>query len=257
VALVGSLSLLAHAAPLKPKSSKARAHFDKAVELYKAEDYDGAASEANAGLAIESHESLYFILAQAERQRGNCVEAVEVFTKFIEVTESDDMRQNALTAKALCAEELAEAARKAELERQAAEEAATEEATADEDTPPSTVPSPKPATPWYRDPLGGALVGVGGAAVLAGGAVLITAAVLDPDAAGDYGSFDERRRLRPRLLLAGGLTAGIGALVGAGGAVRWVLLARKNKDTAPAAARIELGPLVDRRRAGLVIRGRF
>lgn len=256
VAVVGSLSPMAQAAPLKPKSSKARQHFDKAIELYKAEDYDGAAAEANAGLAIEEHESLLFILAQAERQRGNCVEAVEIFTKFIDMTQSDDMRQNALTAKALCAEELAEIARQAELERQAAEQAAAEAEQQDE-PPPPVVPPPKPARPWYRDPLGDALVGVGGAAVLAGGAVLITAAVLDPDAAGDYGTFDERRRLRPKLLLAGGLTAGIGALIGAGGAVRWVLLAKKNKDTAPASARFELGPWLDRRRAGVVLRARF
>src|SRR4029079_600085 len=126
------------------------------------------------------------------------------------------------------------------------EEAAAEEAEAEDEPPPPTVPPPKPPTPWYRDPLGDALVGVGGAAVLAGAAMLISAAVLDPDAAGDYGSFDERRKLRPKLLLAGGLTAGIGALLGAGGAVRWVLLPKKNKDTAPAAARIELGPLLDR-----------
>src|SRR5262245_55730294 len=73
VMLVGSLSSVAHAAPLKPKSAKAREHFDKAVELYKVQDYDGSASEAKAGLAIEEHESLVFILAQAERQRGNCM----------------------------------------------------------------------------------------------------------------------------------------------------------------------------------------
>jgi hypothetical protein len=255
VAAVSSISIVAHAAPLKPKSAKARQHFEDAIELYKAEDFDGAAAAANAGLAIEEHESLLFILAQAERQRGNCVAAVEIFTKFVAMTQSDDMRQNALTAKALCAEELAEIARKAEEERLAAEQAAAE--AEPEEPPPPVVPPPKPAKPWYRDPLGGALVGGGGAAVLAGSAVLITAAVLDPDAAGTYGTFDERRRLRPTLLLAGGLTAGVGALVAAGGAVRWVLLAKKNKDTAPASARFELGPWLDRRRTGVMLRARF
>lgn len=256
VALVGSLSLEAHAAPLKPKSSKARQHFDAAVERYNAEDYDGAAAEANAGLAIEEHESLLFILGQAERLRGNCVEAVEIFNRFIDMTQSDDMRQNALTAKALCAEELAEIARQAEIERRAAEAAAEQ---ADDEPPPPTLPPPEPPQPWYRDPLGGALVGVGGAAVLAGGAVLITAAVLDPSAADDYGTFADRRRLRPKLLLAGGLTAGIGALVGAGGAVRWALLAKKQKQekAVPADARLRVGPWLDRQNAGVVLTGRF
>jgi len=258
VVLVGCLSLVAHAAPLKPKSSKARAHFDKAVELYKAQDFDGAATEANAGLAIEEHESLLFILAQAERQRGNCVGAVEIYTKFVEMTENEDMRQNALMAKGQCAEELAQAARKAELERQAAEQAAAEQAAAEQEPPPPTLPPPEPPRPWYRDPLGGALVGVGGVAVLAGGAVLISAAVLDPDSAGDYGSFDERRQLRPKLLLAGGITAGVGALVGAGGAVRWALLAKKDKQKAAStAARMELGPWLDREHAGVWLKGRF
>lgn len=257
MAVVASWALVVHAAPLKPKNAKARKHFDKAVELYKSEDYDAAAAEANAGLALEDHESLLFILAQAERQRGNCVEAVELYSKFIETTESDDMRQNALAAKALCAEELAEIARQAELARQEAERAAAEAAAAEAEAAKPTSPPPEPQKPWYRDPLGGVLVGVGGAGVLAGGAVLITAAVLDPADAGDYGTFDERRQLRPKLLLAGGITAGVGALIGAGGAVRWVLLAKKNKDVAPASARFELGPWLDRRRAGVVLKARF
>jgi hypothetical protein len=254
-AVVASWALVVHAAPLKPKSSKARKHFDKAVELYKTEDYDGAAAEASAGLAIEDHESLLFILAQAERQRGNCVVAVDLYGKFIETTESDGMRQNALAAKELCDEELAELERQAELARQEAELAAAAEE--EPDAEPTQPPPPKPARPWYRDPLGGVLVGVGGAGVLAGGAVLVTAAVLSPGSAPDYGTFDERRQLRPTLLLAGGLTMGVGALVGAGGAVRWAFVAKKNKGAVPEAARLKVAPWLDPRRTGVVLTGRF
>jgi hypothetical protein len=256
--MVGLWALVAAAAPLKPKNAQARKHFETAVELYKAEDFEGAVAEANKGLAIEDHESLLFILAQAERQRGNCVEAVELFTTFIATTQSDDMRQNALTAKALCAEELAELARLAEV---AAQQAAAE-AEVEPTPPPPEPPPPPPPPPWYRDPLGGALVGVGGAAVLAGGAVLISAVVLDPDDAGDYGTFVERRELQPTLVLAGGITAGVGALLGAGGAVRWALVAKRNRKAAaataaPSTARLGLGPWLDGRRAGVVLTGRF
>lgn len=252
--MIGMWSTVAAAAPLKPKNSKARKHFDAAVELYKNEDYDGAVDEATRGLELEEHESLLFILAQAQRQQGNCIEAVEAFTKFIETTSSDDMRQNALTAKALCAEELAEIARQAELAAAEAEAAAAAVAAAQEAPEP---PPPPPPKPWYRDPLGGALVGAGGAGVLAGGALFISAAVLDPDRATVYGTYDERSRQQPKLLLAGGITAGVGVLLAAGGSVRWVLVAKRNKATAPPVARMQLGPWLDRRRAGASFRVRF
>jgi tetratricopeptide (TPR) repeat protein len=258
VACVGLWSMAAQAAPPKPKNPQARKHFERAVELYKAEDFDAAAAEANRGLELETHEALLFILAQAERQRGNCLEAVEIINRFIEITQSDDARQNALTVKALCAEELAALAKQAEQARLEAEKAAAEAAARQEETKPEPEPEPEPPRPWYRDPLGGALVGVGGAGLLAGAGVLIAAAVLDPDAAADYGTYAERKKQQPTLLLAGGVTAGVGVLVGVGGAVRWVLVAKKAKAAPkPTAARIQLAPWIDRERTGVVITGRF
>lgn len=253
---VGLGATSAGAAPLAPKNAKARKHFDEAVERYKAQDFDAAVEAAEAGLEIEEHESLLFILAQAERQRGNCVEAVEVFTRFIETTESDDMRQNALTAKALCAEELAEIARLAEL---AAQQAELEEE--EEPEPEPELPPPPPPKPWYRDPLGGALVGVGGAGVLAGGGLLIAAAVLSPERAPTYGKFGNRLTLQPQLVLAGGITAGVGALLAGGGVVRWMLLRKRNRQATASAmqsgARVGVAPWLDPRRAGVVVSARF
>ena len=252
--LLGLWSLPALAAPPKPKNAKARKHFDRAVELFEAEDYDGAAREAEAGYAIEKHEWVLYIWAQAERKRHNCIESVELYNEFIEMTDNENAKENALKAKALCAEELAELARKAEEEAAAAEEEAE-----DEPDPEPVVTSPSPPRPWYRDPVGGVLVGVGGAGVLAGTSLLIAAAILDPTKASDYGTFDERRALQPRLLIAGGITAGVGVAIGAAGAVRWVLVARKNKQRAQAGGQARLGaaPWIDGRRAGVVLSGRF
>lgn len=255
VGLGASVALAAP--PPMPKNAKARKHFDAAVERYTEQDFDGAVEQANKGLAIEEHESLLFILAQAERQRGNCVEAVAGYTRFIELTESEDMRQNALTAKALCAEELAELARQAELAAQQAEaEAETEP------EPEPVAPPPPPPTPWYRDPLGGALVGVGGAGVIAGVAVVAAGAAQRSklEAAPDYEAFVEQLEVQRRLYIAGGITAGVGALVAGGGVVRWVLVAKQAKQeqaNAAATARVRLGPWVDGRRAGVVLSGRF
>lgn len=243
------------AAPPKPKNAKARKHFDRAVELYTEQDYDASVDEAKAGYEIEEHESLLFIWAQAERQRHNCIEAVDLFNEFIEATTDEAMKENALKAKAICAEELAELARKAEEEAAAAAAAAEDE---EEQEPEPVVAPPPPPRPWYRDPVGGALVGVGGAGLLAGGSLLVAAAVLDPTKASDYGTFDERRALQPKLLIAGGITAGVGVAIAAAGGVRWALVARKNeREAASPQARVRAAPWIDGRRAGVVLSGRF
>ncbi len=252
-----SLSLIAstaHAAPPKPKGTKARKQFDTAVQLYTDGDYDGAAVAAKSGYEIEAHESLLFIWAQAERQRGDCAKAVELLERFIETTQIEAMKANAETPLEICREQLAaeQAAREAELE--AAREIEPIEEPMEE--PVEEPIEPTPARPWHRDPLGGVLVGVGGAGVLTGGALLVAAVVLDPDTADDYGSFDRRRQVQPRLFLAGGIAAGVGVLVAGAGALRWGLLARKNKRQA-ATARVQMAPWLDPARAGVVLSGRF
>ena len=252
--LAMALVMPAAAAPPKPKDAKVFYNDAGAAEIYTEQDYDGSVAEAEAGYKIEEHESLLFIWAQAERQRHNCIEAVELFNAFIATTKDEDMKQNALTAKAKCAEELAEIARKAEEDAAAAAEAAAEEEAAEE----ADVPPPPPPRPWYRDPVGDVLVGVGGAGILAGGSLLIAAAILDPAKAPIYEDFAARQVLQPKLLLAGGITAGVGVVIAAAGGVRWGLVARKNKrDAAATQARMRVGPWVDGRRAGVVLSGRF
>ncbi|MCH9686839.1 MAG: hypothetical protein K0V04_35725 [Deltaproteobacteria bacterium] len=248
----------AMAAPPKPKNKKARAKFDQAVSLYQAGDFDAAAKAAKRGYEIEAQESLLYIWGQAERRRGNCVRAIELYEDFIEIAGSDKARENGRKRKAECEDDLEREAAEAAAAGGSAEEIEPLEEYDDEDPrgeldePPVTLP---PARPWYRDPLGGALVGVGGVAILTGGAVLVAAAVLDPEEATDYGTFDRRRRVRPRLFLAGGITAGLGALIGAAGGVRWGLLARDAK--ANSTARVNVSPWLDPARAGIVVRGRF
>lgn len=259
---LSSASAAALEGPPKPKKKAARKHFDRAVELYSAGEYDASIEQARLGYEIEPHESLLFIEAQAERKRGNCLDAVDLFDRFIDATDNDAMRDNALTAKAMCAQELAELARQAEAERQRleAEAAAAAEREAQEEQE-EAVPPPPPPRPWHKDPLGGALVGVGGATALAGGGVLVAAAVLHPDRAGDYQLFIDRRRQRPTLVMAGAITAGIGGAVAVAGAVRWGLVARRNRRAASAAATVSVVPMLsprsEDRRAGLVLSGRF
>ncbi|MEX1365528.1 MAG: hypothetical protein AB1Z98_20540, partial [Nannocystaceae bacterium] len=79
----------------------------------------------------------------------------------------------------------------------------------------------------------------------------------------DYGTFQDRSVARPRLLLAGGITAGIGVALGVAGTVRWVLLARKGGGSTGHGppqgrwTRMRAAPWADGRRAGVVFSGRF
>ncbi|MEM7153417.1 MAG: hypothetical protein AAF799_11285 [Myxococcota bacterium] len=256
-ALGAALSLAAttaEAAPSKPKNAKARAHFDRAVEFYTAKDFDGAIREAEAGYELEPNEGLLFLWAQAERQNGNCVEAVPLFNSFIEMTTNEDMKQNALQAKGICAEELAASAR-------ATDDGTGEDigpAPGDDDLdiqPVTPEPTPRDDNPWYRDPLGGALVGVGGTSVLVGAALLISAGVLSPDRAPDYGTFVDRLELQPKLLLGGGILTGVGLAVGAAGGVRWWMLSRKSSSDSQ--ARVFVVPYAGRTGSGVGVTGRF
>lgn len=242
--------------PTTPRNAQARKHYERAVELLKAGDHEGAAKEAEAAFEIEKHDFTLYVWSQAERQLDNCVRSVELSNEVIRMTKDEGLADYATESNAWCANRLADIAREAEEEAEAAAAAEEElEAEPEPETPP-----PPPIQPWYRDPVGGVLVGVGGLGVLGGGALLVTAAILDPTKAADYGTFDERRALQPKLLLAGGITAGVGVAIGTAGAVRWALVARKNKrleQERATQARIQLVPWIDGRRAGVVFSGRF
>lgn len=257
IALGAALSVwasTAEAAPSKPKNAKARGHFDRAVELYTAKDYDGAIREAEAGYELEPNEGLLFLWAQAERLNGNCVDAVPLFNSFIEMTTNEDMKQNALQAKGICAEELAASARQTGGE--GGDEPEPEPEGEPDIYPVEPEPTPRGETPWYRDPLGGALVGVGGTSVLVGVALLISAGVLSPDRAPDYGTFVDRLELQPKLLLGGGVLTGVGMAVATAGGVRWWLLSRK-QSSAASQARVFVVPWAGRNGSGVGVTGRF
>jgi len=141
---------------------EARAHYERGLELYGAKDYAGAIRELDAGYALDPRREFLFAEAQAHRLSGDCKSAVPLYKKFLD-SEPDDVQVNAAhIALARCAEQMATAP-------------APPPRPATTTAPPLTTSSPLPASrtpasigPWYKDAIGGVLLGAGVAALAVG-----------------------------------------------------------------------------------------
>ncbi len=141
-------------------SEEARAHYERGLELYGAKDYAGAIHELEAGYALDPRREFLFAEAQAHRLAGNCKIAVPLYKRFLD-SEPDDVQVNAAhIALSRCAEQMATAPPPpARLPPTTAPPLTT-----------SLPPSRTPASigPWYKDTIGGALLGAGVAALAVG-----------------------------------------------------------------------------------------
>ena len=95
---------------------------------------------------------------------------------------------------------------------------------------PPIIDEPPAAKPWYRDPWGDALVGIGVAAAAAGGA-MVGVAYRDANAADgapDDRAFGQELDRAQTLERAGAITLGVGAALLVGGVVRWAVVGAKS-----------------------------
>jgi len=140
-------------------SDEARAHYERGLELYGEKDYAGAIRELDAGYALDPRREFLFAEAQAHRLAGDCKSAVPLYKKFL-ATEPDDVQVNAAhIGLGRCAEQMATAP--------------TPPAPATNAPPIGTslLPppgSPAPAPRWYKDTVGGVLLGAGVATLAVG-----------------------------------------------------------------------------------------
>jgi tetratricopeptide (TPR) repeat protein len=138
---------------------------DVGLARYDAGDYKGAIEAFHAGNDLDPRAQFLFAIAQAERRRGNCKEAIIYYQKFLATSPTEKQADAARQQQRLCSGTLLENA-----------------------TAPPPEPEPEPAPPpapppepvrrelaWWKDPV--ADVAVGGAAVsfLAGAALLFAA----------------------------------------------------------------------------------
>lgn len=240
------------------ENPEAQAKLQEAQQAFKDEDYDAAAAAVEAAYIIEPNPMLLYPWAQAERSRGNCAAAVELYQRFLDSDPPEAAATPARENQQRCQEQL---------DAEGATEEVVEEEIVEEDEPepepepapvaaPVTKDEPPKAKAWYEDPLGGALVGVGvvgvgvGAGLMGAGAGKAGKAA-DQDSHSGY--LDERDGATT-LRNGGAIALSIGGALLVGGVIRYVLVAKKSKQAQTA---WQLGPQLGRRWAGVTVGRRF
>jgi tetratricopeptide (TPR) repeat protein len=237
---------------------EAQAKFKEAQAAFKAEDFAAAAAAVEAAYMIEPQPMLLYPWAQAERSQGNCAAAVELYQRFLDSNPPEAAATPARENMQRCQEQLAAEA------PEEPEEDVVEEVIEEEEPEPEPVPTPVTKDtspkhkPWYADPVGGVLVGVGvvgvgvGAGLMGAGA---SAAGKADDEDAHSGYLDARDRATG-LRNGGAIALSIGGALLVSGVVRYVLFAKKNKKDANRAA-WQLSPELGRRFTGVTVGRRF
>jgi len=257
------LVVLALAAPGQLLSNpEAQAKFQEAQDAFRAEDFQAAAAAVEAAYMIEPKPMLLYPWAQAERNQGNCGAAVALYQRFIDSGPREDLASAAQGNLDRCQEELDAAAADEEEIIEDDDEGVEEIVEGDETDPAAVAVEPitnddkEPKTKvWYKDPLGGVLTGAGvvglgvGVGLLAVGSSTAKKAS-DEDSHMDY----QGQRSRATSLRNGGaIAASIGGALVVGGVVRYLLVARKSKESTA----WRIAPELERRYTGVSVGRRF
>ena len=189
----------------------AQALYDRALKGFETRDYAAAVRDLEAGFALDPRREFLFAEAQAHRLNGDCKSAVPLYKKFLD-TDPDDVQVNAAhIALARCAEQMATAPAPPAPSTKAPPIGTS----APVDPPPR---APAPVAPWYKDTIGGVLLGTGVAALAAGTGFSFAALSARDDAnqsAENYPDFTSRwSTARGRSRIAAGAFAAGAALTG-------------------------------------------
>ncbi len=205
-------------------------------ELFAEKDYEGAARELEQAYALDPYPRLLVAWAQAELYSGDCVKSLELYERYLDGDPPADDVAKVQPFIDQCRAEVSDA----EENPLPPETDPVEEGVVASDEPPAPTQLtpreppddiPERARPWHRDPLGGALVGIGAAVSLAG-VGLATAAGVHDRQANDVRLHGEFEDAVDRALLEARLSYGAFALGGAlviGGAVRYGVVARRSR----------------------------
>ena len=218
-------------APVRPSDPTARDHFDRATEAFDRGDYDLAVSELQAGYALQPDPAALYAWGQAERMRGNCPRAIELYNVFLA---SDP--PEAAAAKTRSHIELCEAQLRSEANANDANanDASPNDASAKDDPvppPPRVITdAPPPAAPVADrrlDRTGVVLVGVGAGLGAIGLPLMGVAVYRAPRVeSGPERELDSRRGSVRAMYIAGWVFVGLAAASLLGGVIR-IAVARK------------------------------
>ena len=217
LALVAGSSI----ATAAPKGAEAKAQFDKGVAAYTKGEYAAAAQALGASYKLEEDVETLFAWAQTERKLENCEKATELYAKLLE---ADMPAEN----KAVVREKFDEC-----------QKILAAQAPAQPPPPPVQPRQPDPPPPpaesaraWWKDPVGGALVGVGVIGLGVGTVFLVQARSADKDKAtaptyGEFQALEDKAQSRGKL--------GVAMLIGGGvlvtGGIVWYATRSGGKKT--------------------------
>jgi tetratricopeptide (TPR) repeat protein len=251
--LVLSFCVALLGAPADTESSLDPAALQRRAEaLYAEGEYEDAAHAYALAFDASGLPELLYGWAQVERLAGHCEAAVEHYEEFL-VRGGDEapadtseqfravwpqMRANAQAQIDTCRAEVSEPAPAAKPAPAPAPEPATASIVDSAPEPPSRPP------PWFRDPWGWSLTGVGAALAVTGGALWGVAVDRDrrADAEPTHEDFRDAVGRAATLQRVGfGLLAG-GAAVIVGGAIRFVVVQRRHRRTRVDSGVVVRGP---------------
>ncbi|HEY5938276.1 MAG TPA: hypothetical protein VIU61_26675 [Kofleriaceae bacterium] len=219
-----------------PKGTEAKAAFTKGVAAYKKGAFDTASENLAKSFALEADPDTLFAWAQSERQRGKCDKAIELFEKLLAYELPDEnkraIRVKVDECKAIIGPQKPVAEPPPEPTLEPSPEPAPAVVAPEEAAPPrSDAPVPE-GLAWWKDPVGGVLVGAGVIGLGVGGYFLLSArsAQSDADAATNYFDFEAHSQ-RAETHGRNGMIAALagGAFVGAG--VIWYATRDSSKST--------------------------
>ncbi len=201
---------------------------DAEVRAAELANEEGRHADASAGFArvyAETGDTRYlYAQATVEREGGRCGLALPLYEEFIAKEPHED------TVGAVLALGFVQRCRD-ELGLDEPRPSPPLPALGELNEPSPSFPPPAPPRPWYRDPWGGALVGLGLAGAAAGG-VLVGVGFRRADAASnasDDRAFGDEIDDAQTLSTAGGAVLGVGGALLIGGVVRWIVVARSTE----------------------------
>ena len=201
-----ALVLGASTASAAPKGAEAKAAFDAGVAAYTKGDYAGAAAALNKSYDLEPDVETLFAWAQTERKLDHCDQASALYAKLLAADIPAENKEVVREKFDECQKILAAQPPKEPDKPVVVQPTPVQ-------PPPPSPPQHESSRAWWKDPVGGALVGVGVIGLGVGGVFLVQARSADKDKA-SAPSYGEFQRLEDRAESRGKL--GVGALIGGG-----------------------------------------
>ncbi len=222
LAILAATSMPVFAAP--KKGTPARVEFDRGVAAYTKGDYDAAADALGKSFALEADAETLFAWAQTERKLDRCDKALDLYGKLLLMKLPEENKDAVRVQIEECKVIIADA-KPADPEGDGTKPPGAP----DEDKPVAEEPTSLRSEPlppsdeapraWWKNPVGGALVGLGVVAAGVGTVFLVQGSSADSDKANatsynEYQALDDKAESRGRMGVIG-LAVG-GALITGG-----------------------------------------